>query len=392
MAIATYSGAAGAITEAYARDLSPLAIAVANMDSPVLARLLSKGVEEVASTKIEWQDYTFRPTAFTTGAAHGTAAATTLTLTAAPSTNLRVGTLLRPRHSQEILQVTAVTSNQITVVRGFSGTTAAAIPSGSSLDVAGYAALERNVWADQGQNLPTQRFNFVQNLDETFEISGLAASIKLAAGLEAMTNWVQQQEMMKLKQALQVLARSVLYAGAPAATTQGSASVRANMDGAVEMIRTGAAAGSGAIYLDMTSTQVDVSNGYQNLIGLMKLVWDVGGRPNICAIGSDVKAAIDWHKQNARTDVSITQVSYNVQRLETSFGTFDFMLDSNVRRGDILLLDDSKIRVKAAPGRQFQTKEMGLIGDLHQFMIIGSYTVEIMGAAIGAHGYGYNAV
>lgn len=95
----------------------------------------------------------------------------------------QVGDLVRPAGSTEVMLVTAVASNVLTVTRGYGGTTAATLADGMKLYILGNAALE-------GADATTARFtsrsrsqNYTQIFAATVEASGSMLAAR-AHGIE----------------------------------------------------------------------------------------------------------------------------------------------------------------------------------------------------------------
>ena len=139
MAWETYDGASGAIAETIVREVWDDISILAPMRFPLLGMLLP-GARDIGSTRVEWLDESVRPRTVTTNSS-GTdsAAATSITLSATAVNTLLVGDVLRVRSAgggvDELILVTAISTSVITVTRGYSGTTAAAIVPSTVLEL-----------------------------------------------------------------------------------------------------------------------------------------------------------------------------------------------------------------------------------------------------------------
>lgn len=83
----------------------------------------------------------------------------------------RAGMTISPEGSDEVLLVTAVTGNDLTVTRGFGGTTAAEIASGTTLTIDSVGREENSLAQNDGIFQPDPVENFFQTMDTAVEFS-----------------------------------------------------------------------------------------------------------------------------------------------------------------------------------------------------------------------------
>ena len=119
-------------------------------------------------SKLSWLDMRVDATSSTTTSSvlvGGT------TVPVADGTKFRAGMTLSPTGSDEIILVTAVSSNNLTVVRGFGSTTAAALTSGQVLTIDSVAREENSTAQNDGIFQPDPVENFFQTMDTAVEFS-----------------------------------------------------------------------------------------------------------------------------------------------------------------------------------------------------------------------------
>lgn len=97
--------------------------------------------------------------------------ATTVPVAAGTGSKFRAGMTLSPTGSQEVLLVTGVSGDNLSVVRGFGGTTAAALTSGQVLTIDSVAREENSLAALDGIFQPETVENFFQTMDTALDFS-----------------------------------------------------------------------------------------------------------------------------------------------------------------------------------------------------------------------------
>lgn len=125
--------------------------------------------------KMSWLDMRVDATYSATSAAV-IVGATTIPVTTGEGGKFRAGMTLSPTGSQEVILVTAVSGDNLTVVRGFGGTTAAALTSGQVLTIDSVGREENSLSAVDGIFQPDTVENFFQTMDTALDFSRRALS------------------------------------------------------------------------------------------------------------------------------------------------------------------------------------------------------------------------
>lgn len=118
----------------------------------------------------------------------------------------RVGDLVRPEGGDEVLQVTAVSGNTLTVVRGYGGSTPGALDDNQPLGVIGRAALEGEDAPGARHRARVRRENFTQIFTETVSISGTMDAV----GLHAVEREFDYQVIQRLRELMRSLEQTVI--------------------------------------------------------------------------------------------------------------------------------------------------------------------------------------
>jgi len=123
--------------------------------------------------KTSWMD--FRVDATASQVTSGLPAGAT-TISVAEGAKFRPGMTASPSGSDEVVLVTAVSGNDLTVVRGFGGTTAADIASGDTLTIDNVSREENSLAQNDGIFQPETVENYFQTMDTAVEMSRRALS------------------------------------------------------------------------------------------------------------------------------------------------------------------------------------------------------------------------
>lgn len=102
---------------------------------------------------------------------NGAKLSTDTTITVTSGTSFRAGMLVSIKGSNEVILVTAVSGNNLTVTRGFGGTTAAAISDGASLIIDSIGREENSTGVDDTMVEPILTQNYFQTLDTQLSFS-----------------------------------------------------------------------------------------------------------------------------------------------------------------------------------------------------------------------------
>jgi hypothetical protein len=167
--------------------------------------------------KLSWLDMRVDATSSPT-TAEALAAATTVAV--ADGTKFRAGMTVSPVGSDEVLLVTAVSGNNLTVTRGFGGTTAATIASGTVLVIDSVGREENSGAENDGIFQPDPVENFFQTMDTAVEFSRRA----LATIQFGNTNDLSFQVSERIRQ-LTIQMDRALVRGRRATATIGSKTV-----------------------------------------------------------------------------------------------------------------------------------------------------------------------
>lgn len=367
---ATYDG--GSTLPELVDDVSDLVGLISPFDTPLLDAMGSPRYA-AKSTRHEWFEDKLNPGySHIDNAAGYNASATSWVVDQGNA--FRIGDLVKPEGSDEVLQVIAVSSNTLTVARGYGGSPAAAVNDHQRLRVIGHAALE-------GEDAPLPAFqnrqrreNFTQIFTESVMISGSLDAV----GLHAVEREFDYQVIQRLRELLRSLEQSVINGFKSAASPEGSASARRTMGGLLQFI-----SGPDAVVHDAAAAALDEAT----LNSALRACWEKGGRPGAIVCGGFQKRRISSFIQSARRyEAESTVLKSLVDVYESDFGAQRVILSRWVPADKVLLLDLDKIQVLPLQGRSFFVKPLAESGDFRKAQIIGEYTLEVLNAGDGGQG------
>ena len=375
---ATYSAGAG--LPEIAEDVSDIIGIVSPYETPLLDHL-GDPARSASSTRHEWLEDELLPNTDRVNDASFTDAAADTSFGVANGERFRVGDQVQAEGSGEVMFVTAVSGDTLTVQRGYGGTTPEALADEQALRILGNAALE-------GGERPAARFtnrlrrtNWTQIFTAGVEVSGTELAVR-QIGLDDELDYQKQE---RLRELVRDLENCVINGVAAEASPQGSGSVRRTMDGIIPRLTSNAfengaggfPSGDGAGSDELTEVQVNTA---------LREVWErSSGRVDTILVNGVQKRRINGFIAPARRyEGSATRFRDIVGMYESDFGVCRVVLSRWVPADAVLLLDSSRIGVLPLGGRSFHYKPEAARGDLEAGQVIGEYTLELRNE--NAHG------
>ena len=293
----------------------------------------------------------------------------------------RVGDLVRPDGSGEVMLVAQVQIAKIVVVRSYGGTTAATLADGMKLHIIGNAALEGEDAADARFTSRVRQRNYTQIFASTVTVSGSMQ----AARAYGFSDELDYQKQERLRELLRDLENTVINGVAPTSTQQGSSSVRRTMNGIINSIATnrlepgvgGLPPGGGAGSDELTEELLNAA---------LRLIWEESsGSVDTIVVNGAQKRRINSFISSSRAygpdDASFKDL---VSVYESDFGVARVILSRWAPVDTALLLDSSRIQVMPLSGRSFGFKPLAATGDSVSGQVLGEYTLEMKNE--NAHG------
>jgi hypothetical protein len=370
---ATYS--AGVTLPELAEDVSDLIGIISPYETPLLDAL-GDPLREATSTHHEWLEDELLPNKDAVNDSTFTNPATDTDFVVDNGSRFRVGDQIQIEGSKELMLVTAVNSNTLTVVRGYAGTTAENLADNQVINILGNAALE-------GADKPGTRFtnrnrrgNYTQIFTATVEVSGT----DVAASKLGLADEMDYQKQERLRELIRDLENTVINGGQPASNPQGGDAVRRSMKGIVRHLQTN-------VYHTSDSgfpSGADLDEAKINYV-LRKIWANSNGNVDLIVVGGYQKRRINSFVSSSRGyaagDTKFTDL---VNIYESDFGVCRIVTTRWMPQDAVLLLDSSRTAVLPLAGRSFYYKPLASVGDYESGELIGEYTLELKNEA--AHG------
>jgi hypothetical protein len=364
---------AGATLPELVEDVSDVIGIVSPYETPLLDHL-GDPKRSAASTIHEWIEDALLPNTDTLNQTTFVPDALSATsLTVAHGSRFRIGDQVRAGTSSEIFFVTAVSGNTLTVVRGYGGTAHFALTNGLALTILGNAALE-------GDAAPAARFTSrarKQNYTQIFTTGVSVSGSMQAARAHAVADEVDYQKQERLREMLRDLENCVINGVAPAASPQGSSTVRRTMNGLLKTIQTnvfapdsgGIPAGGGPGGDELTEPVLNAA---------LRLIWEQSaGKVDTIVCGGLQKRRINqFIATSRRFSPSDDRLSDLLSVYESDFGVCRVVMSRWMPPDQVLLLDSSRLEVLPLAGRSFHYRPLGATGDSTDGQLIGEYTLE----------------
>lgn len=374
---ATYS--AGADLPELVDDVADLVSIVSPHETPVLD-LFGDAKRSTGSTVHEWLEDSLLPNTDsvnqTTFAPDATNA---VSITVANGNRFRVGDQVRPDGLREVMLVTAVAGNVLTVVRRYGNTTGGALANGLKLFILGNAAIEGDDRPATQYTTRTRRRNYTQIFTAGVEVSG---SMQAARTLGTADEF-DYQKQERLRELLRDLENCVINGVAAAANPQGGTGNRRTMNGIIPGIVTNQfVPGVNGFPVGNPTNQISE----QMINTAMRQIWEQSsGRVDTILVSGAQKRKINDILVGSRLYISGETILTNrVAIYESDFGTCRVLMSRWVPSDHLLLLDSSRFSVVPMTGRSFHFKPLAATGDSQTGMLIGEYTLEMRNE--NAHG------
>ena len=370
---ATYS--AGTTLPELAEDVSDLVGIISPYETPLL-NALGDPMREATSTYHEWLEDELLPNKDAVNDSTFTDPSADTNFVVDNGTRFRIGDQIQIEGSEELMLVTGISTNTLTVVRGYAGTTAEDLADNQVINILGNAALE-------GADKPNSRFtnrsrcgNYTQIFTATVEVSGS----DLAASQLGLADEMDNQKQSRLRELVRDLENTVINAGQPSSNPEGSGSVRRSMKSIIQHLSTNIFHTGDSGF--PSGTELDEAK----INYVLRKIWEnSSGNVDLIVVGGFQKRKINAFCSDSRAyganDTTFTDM---IGIYESDFGVCKIVTTRWMPQDAVLLLDSSRINVLPLAGRSFHFKPLASSGDYECGELIGEYTLELKNEA--AHG------
>lgn len=363
---ATYS--AGSALPELAEDVADLVSIASPWETPLL-EALGDARTPARSTVHEWVEDSLLPNTDRVNDTVYTNATTDVTFTVLTAARFRAGDLIRVANaSSEVMLVSSVSGNDLTVVRGYGGSTASALANNQGITILGNAAIEGDDAALPRFTNRSRVLNYSQIFTATVEVSGSQLAVR-PVGISDELDYQKNQRMREL---LRDLENCVINGRAAGSTPEGSSTTRRTLRGLVPSISTNRfSPGTNGFPVDTALSEAQLN------LALREMWRASSGRVDLIVVGGPEKRAINnFAASSRRFDPADDRFKQLFSLYESDFGVCRIVLSRNVPPGTVLLLDSSRIEVMPLTGRSFHYKPLARTGDRESGQVVGEYTLE----------------
>ena len=370
---ATYT--AGTTLPELAEDVSDVIGLISPYETPLLDAL-GDPMRLARSTHHEWLEDALLPNKDAVNDSTFTDPSADTDFVVDNGSRFRIGDQVQIEGSEELMLVTGINSNTLTVVRGYAGTAAEDLADNKVINILGNAALE-------GADKPTARFtnrtrcsNCTQIFTATVEVSGT----DIAASQLGLADELDFQKQERLRELIRDLENTVINGGQPSSNPEGSSSVRRSIQGIVQHLS------SNVFHTGDSGFPSGTDLDEEKINYVLRQIWDnSSGNVDLIVVGGFQKRKINAFCADSRSfganDTTFTNL---VSIYESDFGVCRIITTRWMPADAVLLLDSSRVNVLPLAGRSFHFKPLASSGDYECGELIGEYTLELKNEA--AHG------
>ncbi len=370
---ATYS--AGTTLPELAEDVSDLIGIISPYETPLLDAL-GDPLRATTSTNHEWLEDELLPNKDAVNDSTFTDPAVDTDFVVDNGSRFRVGDQIQVEGSKELMLVTGISTDTLTVVRGYAGTTPEDLADNQVINILGNAALE-------GDDKPTARFtsrsrcsNYTQIFTAAVEVSGT----DMAASQLGLSDEMDYQKQERLRELIRDLENTMVNGGEPGSNPQGSGTVRRTIKGIIQHLSTNVFATGDSGFPAGTGLDEDKIN------YVLRKIWEnSNGNVDLIVVGGFQKRKINGFLSGSRAYASAdTTYRDMVSVYESDFGVCKIITTRWMPLDAALLVDSSRVSVLPLAGRSFHFKPLSSGGDYECGELIGEYTLELKNEV--AHG------
>ena len=366
MALATASGLAPFDITGIREDLSDLVAEILLGSTTFLSRVGISG--EATNTTHDWLERSLNAITVTDSGGALTSSATTLTVVTGQGSRLRIGALLRDeaQGKTEVIQVTNISTDTITIVRGFGTSSDETHAASAVFRILGRPKQDGADLSTDRSTTRTKVTNFTQIFEDAVIVAGAAEAV-LKAGVPSEVGLQGADRLIEL---MRELDNSIMlsYKSADA----GSDTSYRSMNGLLEfLLQTDA---------NKDNTQESLTEGVLN--DMFRLAFDDGGDPSLILLNQkQMEVMSGFNADKIRIVPGINIAGNFVSHFITDLGKeLEVVLDRWFPNDTVAILDQSRITVMPLKSRAFGISPIAPTGDAIKRQLLGEYTLEVRNA------------
>ena len=306
---------------------------------------------------------------------------TTMIMTAGQAAKIRVGALLRDQAvaTSEIVQVTAISTDTLTVTRGYASSSPEAHGATATWTIVSQPVQEGDETIVAIGRARTQQTIYTQIFKRTIKVSGTIQAETangMHPGVPDEAKYQILHRTLEMKREMNIAAiHSVLSSSA------GSDTVYRTMKGLREYLT--AATGNNL------STAESLSEGIVNK--MYRQSWDDGGDPRDMVGGPDqITRFADFNAGKVRVAASERIAGVFIEKYLTQYGAeISLTLDRWFQKDEIALIDKSRCHIAPLQGRGLIVEPLAKVGDAQRWQVLMEACLVVKNADL-AHAFHTN--
>lgn len=350
------------------RDLSDVIAAVIQAQPTLISLVGTSGM--ATQTKHEWLEDVLQPER---DALNGAILAADTTVTVDTGSAFVPGMVLAFEGYDEIMKVSAVSGNDLTVVRGYGGTTAVAMTDNTEVVIVSRPQPEGTDPGDDDTREPGLEYNYTEIFDYTAKVSGTAQAVRVYGISNALDYQVNN--------GAKIIARRMNNALIYGRRVARSSTENGSMGGLLQFVGQPGGNTVDAAGADLTATLLNDS---------IELIVKTGGKPDTLVANTAQARKISGFNaanlQVQRADQTAGNVVYRFVN-DLPMGVIaNIAVDPNFPKNKVAIVDSSRINLVPLKDRGLNDVDATPNGaDFVARRILGEYTCEIKNAK-EAHG------
>jgi hypothetical protein len=357
------------------RDISPVLQDAIYYDLNALRALNVQFDNPVYDVQHYWNEEALQSDTVTVSGSV-TSTGTSIVLASGHGARAHVGDLLydTTSNSTEVMEITAISTDTLTVVRTYNSTVAAVIADAAVLALIRAEQEGSDIGSDKTLG-PTVRSNYTQIFAGAYDLLVSGSQIARKMATNEYADYVARQLTARAVEVKIGMTRAALYS--EKSSSAGSDTVYRTMNGLRAWFRDN----SGVV--DSSSS----ASNYANLNANNKSIVDKGVYPNTLLIGTDLVGSIAGiDSGNRRALESEDTMGYAVQRILLNQGNFvNVAVDARVKTGDYFLFDNSRVSMRPLNGRALFVIAATDFVDGKKRRILGEWTMEVRNPQAGCY-------
>lgn len=349
------------------RDVSPILLAALNSKHDLISRI--KVGAPVTNRKAEWIEQSLNPGKVTAGEAMDNSE-TTFTLASGHGSRVKVGDLLIPTEAgkTEVMQVTAISGDDLTVTRGYGSTSAETHSDAKDFRILPANQEGSSAGADRTRQR-SSRYNYTQIFDIDVLLSDTALNTAWYNVPDEFLNSIQHRTI-EIRDRMSDAVLNGIIGAAPGDSAYGT------MGGIIEYVSANSNAKD-------TSTTTLTYDALSDVVGTIYDNGNTDGNFVVAVPRSQYEVIANWPDSQIRRQYGPNGQAYGgfVDKIVTKQGIYaDVVLEPFMPASNLLVLDTNRVEINPMQNRAWKmyVSEVGEArNDYKAGRLVGEWTLRI---------------